>query len=104
MTAAVPVETAKDPVKPPSKTPVPKPEREVPGKAIDLNTATKEDLMSLPGIGEVTAARILEKRIELGGFTTVEELTEVERIGKVKLDRIRGLVTVKKRPPGPHEP
>lgn len=62
---------------------------------IDLNSATKEDLMTLPGIGTKTAGRIIEKREELGGFKSVDDLTEVERIGKVKLERLRGLVTVK---------
>lgn len=74
------------------------------GSAIDLNAATKEDLMTLPGVGKVTAERILEKRRELGGFSTVEELTEVERLGKVKLNRIRGLVTVKDGQPKPLNP
>ncbi|MBI5586840.1 MAG: helix-hairpin-helix domain-containing protein [Deltaproteobacteria bacterium] len=104
VTAASSSQTAASPVKPPSKTAEPKPEKEGPGFRIDLNSATKEDLLSLPGIGEVTAERILKKRIELGGFTTVEELTEVERIGKVKMDRIRGLVTVKNGPPKPKNP
>lgn len=97
VTAASSQETAAAPVKPAE----PEPEKKGPGFRIDLNSATKEDLLSLPGIGEVTAERILKKRLELGGFTTVEELTEVERIGKVKMDRIRGLVTVKNGPPKP---
>jgi competence protein ComEA len=65
---------------------------------IDINSATKEELMTLPGIGPVTADRIIEKRLELGGFGSVEELTEVKWIGKVKLERLRGLVTVKNGP------
>lgn len=80
------------------------PRSEAPGAAIDLNEATREDLLTLPGIGKVTAERILEKRRELGAFSTVEELTEVERLGKVKLNRIRGLVTVKNGQPKPLNP
>lgn len=72
--------------------------------ALDLNSATKQDLLSLPGIGAVTAERILRKRAELGRFSSVEELTEVERLGKVKVDRIRGLVTVKNGLPASKKP
>ena len=53
-----------------------------------------EELTALPGVGDATAARIIEKRRELGGFASVEQLTEVKWVGKVKLDRIRDLVTV----------
>lgn len=66
----------------------------VPGFPVNINTATAEDLEMLPGVGGVTARRILDKRDELGGFTSVEQLTEVRWVGKVKLDRMRGLVTV----------
>ncbi len=61
---------------------------------INLNTASKTDLIQLPGIGEVLAERILEKRKELGGFTSVEQLLLVKGIGEKKLGRIRGLVVV----------
>lgn len=61
---------------------------------IDINKATIQELMLLPGIGEKTAKRIVEKRVELGGFKTVDDLTSVKWIGKVKLEKIRGLVTV----------
>ncbi len=67
----------------------------LPGFPIDINTATEEDLALLPGIGPKTAARILEKRKELGGFTSVDQLTEVKWVGKVKLEKIRNLVTIK---------
>ncbi|MBI5643065.1 MAG: helix-hairpin-helix domain-containing protein [Deltaproteobacteria bacterium] len=68
--------------------------RPFPGFPIDINTATKEELMVLPSIGDKTAARIIEKRRELGGFRSVDELTGVKWIGKVKLGRIRHLITV----------
>lgn len=67
----------------------------LPGFPIDINAATKEDLALLPGIGPKTAERIIEKRKELGGFNSVDQLTAVKWIGKVKLGKIRNLVTVR---------
>ena len=48
---------------------------------VDLNSATAAQLDSLPGVGPVTAERILAWRTEHGGFRRVEELQEVEGIG-----------------------
>jgi len=62
---------------------------------MDLNAASLEDLMTLPGIGETLAGRILEKRGELGGFASVDQLDLVEGIGGKKLDAIRDFVTVR---------
>jgi len=48
---------------------------------VDLNTATATQLDSLPGVGPVTAERILAWRTEHGRFRRVDELQEVEGIG-----------------------
>lgn len=61
---------------------------------IDLNSATVEELELLPGVGEKTAQRIVEKRAELGGFDSVDDLLSVKRFGKSRLEKIRGLVTL----------
>jgi len=61
---------------------------------IDLNSATVEELELLPGIGAKTAQRIVEKRAELGGFASVDDLLGVKRLGKSRLEKIRGLVTL----------
>ncbi|MCR4288424.1 MAG: helix-hairpin-helix domain-containing protein [Deltaproteobacteria bacterium] len=69
-----------------------------PGLPMDVNSASMDDLMSIPGIGEKTAMRIVEKRAELHGFSALDELTEVKYIGKAKLERLKRFVFV--RPQG----
>ena len=64
------------------------------GERIDLNTATLSDLTRLPGIGEKKGQAILDKRTELGGFQSVDQLLEVRGIGEGILARISPYVTV----------
>ena len=59
-----------------------------------LNTATREELLALPGVGEKTADRILSYRDTYGRFSAVEQLMDVEGIGPTLLEQLRGLVTV----------
>lgn len=61
---------------------------------LDLNTATREELLSLPQVGEALADRILAYRAQYGKFVTVEQLTDVEGIGEGLLQQLRGLVYV----------
>lgn len=59
---------------------------------VDLNSATFTELNSLPGIGPVTAERILEFRRENGPFKRVEDLMNVRGIGEKKFLRIKDLI------------
>ena len=64
------------------------------GGRVDLNTATAEQLDTLPGVGPATAQAILDERERRGRFATVEELLDVRGIGDAKLDALRDLVRV----------
>lgn len=63
-------------------------------RVVDLNTATAEDLDTLPGVGPATAAAILAYRTEQGRFGAVDDLLEVRGIGEAKLEQLRPLVSV----------
>jgi competence ComEA-like helix-hairpin-helix protein len=61
---------------------------------LDINTATKEQLIDLPGIGEILAGRILERRATEGRFTSIDELLEVKGITPKRLEKIRALISI----------
>ena len=61
---------------------------------VNLNTALKEELMTLPGIGEELAERIITYREQHGPFQTVEELMNVSGIGEKKWEAVRELICV----------
>lgn len=70
-----------------------------PAHPIDLNTASIEQFEELPGIGPVTAKRIIEFREKSGPFRKVEDLLAIPRITKTKLEKLRPYVRV--GPPNP---
>lgn len=62
---------------------------------INLNTATMEQLMELPGIGETKAAGILAYRERIGQFADIEEIRNVSGIGEAMYEKIKDKITVK---------
>lgn len=62
-------------------------------KLINLNTATINDLMSLPGIGEVYAQRIIDYRKEKS-FKQIDEIKNISGIGEKTFEKIKDLITV----------
>ena len=56
---------------------------------VNVNTATAEELVRLPGIGDAKARAILDYRKEKGAFKSVEQLREVKGIGDAALERLR---------------
>jgi competence protein ComEA len=61
------------------------------GKLVDLNTASMDELDTLPGVGPATAQRIIEGR----PYGAVEDLLRVKGIGQATFDKLKDLVTVR---------
>jgi competence protein ComEA len=59
---------------------------------VRLNTATLEQLDALPGVGPVTAQKILDYRQEHGAFSSIEDLDAIPGIGSARLEQLRDLV------------
>ncbi len=55
---------------------------------LELNSATREELMLIPGIGEVLSQRIVAYREEIGGFDSLSQLMEVKGIGEATYQKI----------------
>ena len=67
--------------------------RSAPGAKVSLATATVEQLDELPGIGPVTAQKIVDWRTTHGPFRSVEDLDDVPGIGPARIEQLRDLVT-----------
>lgn len=60
---------------------------------ININTATQEQLDTLPGIGQSTALKIIEYRKENGKFKKIEDIKQVKGIGEAKFNKLKDLIT-----------
>ena len=63
--------------------------------SFDINTVTKEELMSIPNIGDVYSSRIIDYREEHGRVETVDELMTIKGIGKQRLALLKQYLYVK---------
>lgn len=63
-------------------------------RKVNINTATVAELMTIPGIGEVLAQRIVDYRTEHGIFASVNDLCNVRGIGEKTLESIIDYITV----------
>ena len=66
----------------------------VENKLININTASKEELMTLNGIGESKALCIIEYRSQNGGFKTIEEIMNISGIGEASFAKIKDYITI----------
>src|SRR3954466_15300624 len=62
--------------------------------AINLNTATKDELVALPGVGPAKAQAIIDYRTAHGPFKSVEEVKDVKGIGAKRFEKLKGELTV----------
>jgi competence protein ComEA len=63
------------------------------GPRVSLSSATVEELDELPGIGPVTAQKIVDYRAKNGGFRSVDDLDAIPGIGPARVEQLRDLVT-----------
>lgn len=61
---------------------------------INLNKASKEELKSIPGIGDVTAQKIIDYRESNNGFSRVEDIKKIDRIGEKTFEKIKDKIDV----------
>lgn len=64
-----------------------------PGQMISLNSADEPTLETIPGVGPVTAQKIIDYRTTKGGFDSVEQLLDIDGIGPATLENIRPYVS-----------
>jgi len=61
---------------------------------ININSASATELQSLPGIGKVTAERIIAYRTEKGAFTAIGDIVKVKGVGSKSYEKIKDLITI----------
>ena len=76
-------------------------QKQPPAKPIDLNVANVKELQELPGVGAVTAQRIIDMRQKSGRFKRVEDLLAIRGMSQKKLDALKLYVTLGPPPAAP---
>jgi competence ComEA-like helix-hairpin-helix protein len=70
--------------------------KELPGESsgrLNINMATKQQLLDLPGIGEITADRIIKYRAVTGKFINIDNLHAIKGMSKKKIKKLKSLIT-----------
>ena len=84
-----------------AQTKAPAPKTTAPAAApVNLNTATAEQLATIPGVGPKMAERIIDYRQKNGGFKKVEDLMNVSGVGEKSFLKMKPLITVTAAKPG----
>jgi competence ComEA-like helix-hairpin-helix protein len=76
-------------------------QKQRPAKPIDLNVASIKELEELPGVGPVTAQRIIDARQKSGRFRRIEDLLAIRGMSTKRLEALRPYVVVSPPPPSP---
>lgn len=76
------------------KNPAHAPAKSNPARGVNINTADAATLMSLPGIGETYARRIIDMRRQRGPFKSIEEIMLVKGIGEKKFEKMKPYIRV----------
>ena len=61
---------------------------------VNINTASVDDLDTLPGVGPSTAQAIVDDRAQNGAFASIEDIMRVSGIGEKKFEKLKGLICV----------
>ena len=64
-------------------------------KKVNINEASKEELKTISGIGDVTAQKIIEYREEKGGFNSIEEIKNIDRIGEKTFQKLKDKLDIR---------
>ncbi len=68
--------------------------KQVSTEKVNLNTATPEQLQTLPGVGPAMAKKIIEHRAKVGKFTKIEEILNVKGIGEKRFQKMKDRLVV----------
>lgn len=66
----------------------------LPGQTMDINSASEQQLSLLPGVGEELAEDIVEFRQKQGGFSSTDELMEIDGIGEGKFAAMQDMISI----------